>query len=285
MKLAGANPNEGFRRRLSPRKSELFHRQRSEEMDHRCEHLRESELQQVYKGIDLVYYGHSSNWNTISWWRPEPIRGRSRWNSRAPSPGSPERRPGADVDGAPLSFRKPTVYQMIDGKRQTIAGGYRVTGDRVQFALGKYDHSRALVIDPVLTYFTYLGGKGNDYVGNVPPYIQFPISPSQSIAADQAGNLYITGFTGSIDFPVQGAVQSQNKATPVNRNPVGRIRNQARSDRVTPDLFHLSWRLRGRSDESIRDCHRSAGSAYITGFTQQSTFRLPRAHIRPFADI
>ena len=49
-----------------------------------------------------------------------------------------------------------------------MAGSYRLRGNRVQFKLGKYDHTRALVIDPVLTYCTYLGGSGTDYVGNVP---------------------------------------------------------------------------------------------------------------------
>ena len=57
--------------------------------------------------------------------------------------------------------------------------------------VGKYDHTRPLIIDPVLTYFTYLGGKGNDYAEMCRP-TSTPISPSQSIAADQAGNVYIT---------------------------------------------------------------------------------------------
>ena len=42
-----------------------------------------------------------------------------------------------------------------------IAGSYKLSGDRVQFALGKYDHNRALVIDPVLSYLTYLGGSND----------------------------------------------------------------------------------------------------------------------------
>src|ERR1700735_3350072 len=70
------------------------------------------------------------------------------------------------LDGAPLTFRKPLAWQTIAGRKQMIAGNYKLSGDRVQFALGKYDHSRALVIDPVVTYFTYLGGNKDDIAGN-----------------------------------------------------------------------------------------------------------------------
>jgi hypothetical protein len=58
------------------------------------------------------------------------------------------------------------VYQNVSGKKKPIAGGYKVSGNRVQFGLGPYDHGRALVIDPVLDYLTYLGGaNGAIYTG------------------------------------------------------------------------------------------------------------------------
>ena len=50
---------------------------------------------------------------------------------------------------------------------------------QVGFQVGRYDHSRSLVIDPVLSlsYSTYLGGNGF----------------GDAIAVDSAGNAYITG--------------------------------------------------------------------------------------------
>jgi hypothetical protein len=33
-------------------------------------------------------------------------------------------------------------------------------GNKVGFEIGSYDHENALVIDPVLSYSTFLGGEG-----------------------------------------------------------------------------------------------------------------------------
>jgi hypothetical protein len=64
-----------------------------------------------------------------------------------------------------IDFRRPTVYQEIEGKRQTIPSSYALLGSgAVGFALGDYDRSRPLVIDPVLEYSTYLGGGGTNAI-------------------------------------------------------------------------------------------------------------------------
>jgi hypothetical protein len=37
----------------------------------------------------------------------------------------------------------------------------------VSFRLGKYDGTQTLVIDPVFTYLTYLGGSSVDRIGGI----------------------------------------------------------------------------------------------------------------------
>ena len=76
-----------------------------------------------------------------------------------------------------------------------MRGRYVLHGDhRVGFALAGYDTTLPLVIDPVITYSTYLGGSGDDE----------PIWSD----IDQAGNFYVTGITFSPDFPTtRGAFQ------------------------------------------------------------------------------
>ena len=90
----------------------------------------------------------------------------------------------------------PVVYQESGGVRQPVSGQFVLEGDgQVGFVLGAYDHTRPLVIDPVLSYSTYLGGTGDD--------------SGSGIAVDTSGNAYVTGSTSSTNFPTTpGAYQT-----------------------------------------------------------------------------
>ncbi len=82
----------------------------------------------------------------------------------------------------------PVAYQMIDGVRQAVSVRYVLEGNgQVGFAVGSYDPSQALVIDPVLSYSTLIGGSDFD--------------EGYGIALDTSGNIYITGATYSSSFP------------------------------------------------------------------------------------
>ncbi|HTU59014.1 MAG TPA: hypothetical protein VMF89_11285, partial [Polyangiales bacterium] len=68
------------------------------------------------------------------------------------------------LDGArDVVLGKPRVYQLIAGERHEVAGKFVLRSrDRLAFALGPYDHSQRLIIDPTLEYSTYvLDGKVN----------------------------------------------------------------------------------------------------------------------------
>ena len=54
------------------------------------------------------------------------------------------------------------VYQESDGARHTIVGRYLLEGSQVRFEIGSYDHGVPLVIDPIVSYSTYLGGSTGD---------------------------------------------------------------------------------------------------------------------------
>ena len=85
-------------------------------------------------------------------------------------------------------FQKPVVYQMVGAERREVAGTYALaSGNRVTFAVAKYDESLPLVIDPLLTYSTFLGGTGDE--------------SGQGIAVDGNGDAFIAGSTTSTDFP------------------------------------------------------------------------------------
>ncbi len=108
------------------------------------------------------------------------------------------------LDGADLRFEAPHVYQNTPAGTQTVAGSFVLgDGNRVTFHVGDYDRSRTLVIDPVLTFSTYLGGAGDESCTAITatPIGFVPHCPA--IAVDTASRVYVAGATTSNGtFPV-----------------------------------------------------------------------------------
>jgi uncharacterized protein (TIGR03437 family) len=103
-----------------------------------------------------------------------------------------------DLAAGTLRFHKPRAFQ--EGRE--VACRYELRGRNVRFALGPYDGSRPLTIDPVLSFSTYLGGTAPG--STTTPPTTTPVAT----ALDGAGNLYVGGGTSSLDFPVTaGALQ------------------------------------------------------------------------------
>ena len=155
-----------------------------------------------------------------------------------------------------LRQQKPLVYQEVDGRRVEIAGGYKVQGRRVGFTLARYDTSRTLVIDPVLAYSTFLGGSGGDF--------------GYGIAVDGTGSAYVTGYTASIDFPTQ---------SPYNGTPTGGTSVFVTKLAASGNALVYSTYLGGGSDqEGNAIAVDSAGSAYVTGWTDSADFPIQSAY-------
>ena len=95
-------------------------------------------------------------------------------------------------------LHKPVAYQENDGARHPVEVSFVLgSDDEVGFRVGDYDRSRELVIDPSVTYATYLGGSFED--------------DGNAIAIDSSGNAYVTGQTTSTNFPiVPGSYRTTN---------------------------------------------------------------------------
>ncbi|NOY61661.1 MAG: hypothetical protein GXP10_00665, partial [Gammaproteobacteria bacterium] len=152
---------------------------------------RSVEYQQLYPGIDLLFYSRQGELEYDFVVAPGTDPNVVRLNIE-----------GADalqlsdagdllittVTGGTLVQKAPLIYQQGPDGREQIDGSYTLTDERlVAFNIGAYDSERALIIDPVLSYSSYLGGS-DDESGAV-------------VAADAAGNLYIAAQTRSTDFP------------------------------------------------------------------------------------
>ncbi len=110
-------------------------------------------------------------------------------------------------DGS-LRLRKPVAYQvMANGSRRDVEASFAMIAGRdeaaLSFTLGAYDHRRALVIDPVISYATYVDGS----LGSTPT----------AVAADALGSVYLTGYTGSVksSFYAAAAGGTADPATPI----------------------------------------------------------------------
>jgi hypothetical protein len=101
------------------------------------------------------------------------------------------------VDGRELREQAPSIYQERSGRRVAVEGRFAVDGDgAVRFQVGDYDLARPLIIDPVLSYSTLLGGSGFD--------------TATALAVDSAGSAYVAGFTESYNFPTANPEQNFN---------------------------------------------------------------------------
>jgi Beta-propeller repeat len=151
----------------------------------------------VYPGIDLAYYGRQGRleYDFVVGPGADPnaiaLRFAGAEHLHLTSRGDLLLR----LDAGELRLQKPRIYQELAGVRRDVRGGYVRKGAReIGFDLGSYDASRPLVIDPVLSYSTYLGGSGDEQ-GNL-------------VAVDGAGNAYVTGRTASSDFPTTSGADS-----------------------------------------------------------------------------
>ena len=164
-------------------------------------HYARVRYREVYPGIDLVYYGTSQRRLEYDF---VVAPGTDASSIRLRFEGAESLRLDESVNllletaGGEVVQEAPIAYQVINGVRREVESRYVFLGTGpardVRFRMGPYDRAHSLVIDPVLSYSTYLGGSDNDF-GN-------------GIAVDSSGNIHVVGPTVSTDFPIQNALQS-----------------------------------------------------------------------------
>ena len=210
----------------------------------------------VYRAIDMVYYGNQNQLEYDFIIAP----GGNPDSIRLGFEGAKELRIVENGDlviatsGGELIQRRPIIYQELDGLRQEIAGQYVLTGKRqVGFRVGAYDKNKSLVIDPVLTYSTFLGGNGDE--------------SGRDIAVDASGNAYVTGETYSSNFPTANPLQPSHSGSTTQPDVFVTKLNSSGSA-----LVYSTYVGGGSMDEGNGIVVDSAGSVYVTGRTTSTNF-------------
>ncbi len=147
-------------------------------------------------------------------------------------------------------LHKPVAYQEKDNARQPVDARFAVQANNtVSFELGNYDRSRELVIDPSVSYATYLGGSAED--------------EAFAIALDGSGNAYVTGQTNSLAFDGKAAGPSLNVF-------VTKVNSSGTAFAYT-DIFAASGSGGNCSADGTGSCSGNAiavdstGNAYVAG--------------------
>ncbi len=262
LRLLGANPAP----RLTavdplPGRSNYFLGNNPKEWRTNLPQYRRVRYENVYPGIDLVFYGNQGQleYDFIVAPGADPRVIRLQFDGpddlRLDSHGNLIARLGQAE--SELQMLKPRIYQPtgdnLDGVPATspVEGSLLLQGDHeVGFAVGAYDSSRPLVIDPALAYSTYLGGSGND--------------EGHGIAVDAAGSAYVIGRTPSANFPtaspLQGANAGGSDVFVLKLNPAG-------------SALVYSTYLGGSADDfGAAIAVDAAGNAYLTGNTLSNNF-------------
>lgn len=295
---------------------------------------------EVYPGIDVVYYGKQGqieyDFIVAPGVDPSIIQLSLRDQAGQDLPLATDAAGNLVVQlaGGEVRLGKPLVYQEIDGVRQEVAGNYILQSSEspvsslqslapsVSFQLASYDATKPLIIDPVLSYSTYLGGgafdagtdiavdaAGNAYVVGLTASADFPAGPlppttainandvfiakfnpsgsalvyavylggsgtdggyagfgrDPTLALDTAGNVYVTGTTGSLDFPTVNQFQS-------NPDGPGLDVFMAKINAGGSTLLYSTYLGGASLDEGANIAVDADGDAYVTGRTFSPNF-------------
>ena len=208
----------------------------------------------LYPGVQLQYDGGSGTLKSTYTIEPGADATRVRWSYDGIEKVSIDNNGDLHVrvsDGRELIEHAPVAWQEVGGRRVVVRARYKIDKEEtVRFALGRYDHTRALTIDPALTYSTYVGGSGADY--------------GFGLALDAGGNTYVCGDTTSTDFPTSGAIQTINAGAydvfVTKIDPSG------------SQVLYSTYLGGGGWDVSNSIAVDKDGNAYVTGYTESTNF-------------
>ena len=209
----------------------------------------------LYPGVDLVYYGNQQRleYDLLLAPRAKPQQIKLSFSGADKISLSKNGDLILGTVAGELIYHKPVGYQDIAGKRKTVDVDYTLADNgQLGFRVGRYDVSKPLVIDPIVSYSYPFWGYAAD------------------IAVDALGNVYVTGSTGTDSthptvLPTTGGYQTKQlgneDAYIVKLDPSG-----------TKVVYATYLGARGGNTVGKHIAVDASGNAYVTGTTDSSSF-------------
>jgi hypothetical protein len=208
-------------------------------------------LGSIYNGIDLSLRAYGDNVEKIFTVHPGADFSRIKINVDGATDLKINDKGELEINlphGA-IRFSQPRAYQENNGQKQPVQVAYRVQDNTYGFSISGHNPTLPLIIDPCLSYATYLGGAGED--------------GAFSVAVDPAGNAYVAGATLSVDFPTVDGIQNT-----IVGNYDGFVTMFDPDDEMVYSTY-----LGGELDDIIYAIAVDQyGSAYVTGETKSKSF-------------
>ncbi len=265
--LMGANPNaraEGIARQRGTSNYILGNNPKKWRTN--VSHYGRVRIESLYRGIDLVYHGNGNRVEMDYVIAPHAEPDAIRVGIGGPSLVSidPQGNLSISSAGDEVLLRAPVAYQEKDGRRQVVDARYVLkSSHEVGFALGNYDPSQPLTIDPVLDFAAVFGG-GDDVISDV--------------VADTTG-VYMTGTTCDVSYPVTGSAleQSGGSTTALACNDV----IITKLDPTASSLIYSTYIGGSSVDFASRMLVDSSGNVLLGGTTASTDFPTTSGSYQP----
>ncbi len=222
---------------------------------------------EVYRGIDLTYYGNGSQVEHDFVVHPgaNPSNIRLQFSGARNVDVTHAGDLTIGLDGSAVTLRRPRAYQTIAGVRREVLAKFVVINGYAGFRLGSYDRTQVLIIDPTLDYSTFLGDASVYVTG---------------IAVDGTGSTYVTG-EAAVAFPATtNPATCSSCVTATNKLAVYVTKINPAGTAVVYSTFiggsHTGYPggTMGSNDQSTALTVDGNGNAIVIGWTSSADFPL-----------
>lgn len=230
-------------------------------------------LEKIYPGVNVVYYGNQEkleyDFDLAAGVNPEIIA--LRFDGIEKISVNAQGELVIALAGGEIIQHQPVAYQTIAGQRIPVTASYRILEDHTAaFAVGSYDHSQPLVIDPILNFTTYFGGNSGETAWAV------AVNPADN-SIYLAGQTFSTKVTNGVPFSANAIYPNYGGG---NRAGDAFV---AKFDSSGQNLIYCTY-LGGKGDDAAYALAvDGSGHAFVAGATASTNF--PTVHAAHYGNF